>query len=123
MKKIIRLTETQLTELISRVIKEQSQPESYYRSEAERLLRQGPQPTEPGAKYCFTKDDLIKDIKIEGADYIKLYKIKKGDSLSKLKSMTDQHYALIKNNYRCKLNEKDGVKTNDIVALSLRPSH
>jgi len=47
-------------------VNEQSQPESFYVKKAEEILRKGPKPTESGAKYCFTKEDLVRDIKNEG---------------------------------------------------------
>ena len=122
MKKVIRLTESELTKLIRKVVNEQSQPESFYVKKAEEILRKGPKPTESGAKYCFTKEDLVKDIKNEGVQNIMLYKIKPGDSLSKLEDMTMQEYHLHKFNHLCKLKEKNGVRAYDVVLLSMAPS-
>ncbi len=122
MKKVIRLTESELTKLIRKVVNEQSQPESFYVKKAEEILRKGPKPTESGAKYCFTKEDLVRDIKNEGVQNIMLYKIKPGDSLSKLENMTMQQYHLHKFNHLCKLKEKNGVRAYDVVLLSMAPS-
>jgi len=51
-----------------------------------------------------------------------LYKIKPGDSLSKLEDMTMQEYHLHKFNHLCKLKEKNGVRAYDVVLLSMAPS-
>ena len=122
MKKVIRLTESELTKLIQKVVKEQNRPESFYINEADKLLKKGPKPTEPGAKYCFTKQTLIQDIKNEGAHNILLYKIKPGDSLSKLSQITMQVEHMHKSNNLCNLKDKSGVRINDVVALSMLPS-
>lgn len=122
MKKVIRLTESELTSLIRKVVNEQSQPESFYVKKAEEILRKGPKPTEAGAKYCFTKDDLVKDIKNEGVQNIMLYKIKPGDSLSKLEDMTMQANHMYKFNHLCNLRAKNGLRANDVVLMSMLPS-
>jgi hypothetical protein len=122
MKKVIRLTESELTNLIRKVVSEQTQPESFYVKKAEEILRKGPKPTEAGAKYCFTKDDLVKDIKNEGVQNIMLYKIKPGDSLSKLEDMTMQANHMYKFNHLCNLRAKNGLRTNDVVLMSMLPS-
>ena len=122
MKKVIRLTESELTSLIRKVVNEQSQPESFYVKKAEEILRKGPKPTEAGAKYCFTKDDLVKDIKNEGVQNIMLYKIKPGDSLSKLEDMTMQANHMYKFNHLCNLKAKNGLRANDVVLMSMLPS-
>lgn len=121
-KKVIRLTENDLTNIVKRVINEQSKSTAEYTQMADELLRKGPKPTESGAKYCFTKNDLINDIKNEGTDNIRLYKIKTGDSISKLKSMTMQQDHMIKVNRLCNLNDKNGVKVNDVIIVSMLPS-
>ena len=89
-KKIIKLTESDLKRIVEKVLREQSLPNEEYVKMANDMLRKGPKPSESGAKYCFTKDDLVRDIKMEGVDYIRLYKIKSGDSLGKLQNMTMQ---------------------------------
>ncbi len=122
MKKVIRLTESELTNLIRKVVSEQTQPESFYVKKAEEILKKGPKPTEAGAKYCFTKDDLVKDIKNEGVQNIMLYKIKPGDSLSKLEDMTMQANHMYKFNHLCNLKAKNGLRANDVVLMSMLPS-
>jgi|LakMenE18May11ns_1017448.scaffolds.fasta_scaffold9868352_2 hypothetical protein len=122
MKKVIRLTESELTNLIRKVVSEQTQPESFYVKKAEEILKKGPKPTEAGAKYCFTKEDLVKDIKNEGVQNIMLYKIKPGDSLSKLEDMTMQANHMYKFNHLCNLKAKNGLRANDVVLMSMLPS-
>ncbi len=122
MKKVIRLTESELTNLIRKVVSEQTQPESFYVKKAEEILKKGPKPTEAGAKYCFTKEDLVKDIKNEGVQNIMLYKIKPGDSLSKLEDMTMQANHMYKFNHLCNLRAKNGLRANDVVLMSMLPS-
>ena len=58
MKKVIKLKESDLIKIVQRVLSEQSQPEEYYIGRATAILSKGPKPTEPGAKYCFTKNNI-----------------------------------------------------------------
>jgi kynurenine formamidase len=118
--KIIRLTESDLARIVKRVLNEQ--PEKDHVKMASDMLSRGPKPTEPGAKYCFSKDNLTKNIKGIGVDYIKLYKIKTGDSLGKLQNMTMQDGALHSMNPLCDLKNKNGVRANDVIVLNLRES-
>ena len=122
MKKIIKLTESDLMRLVKRVIKEQSQSEEYYVQVATKMLSQGPKPTEPGAKYCFTKKHLVNDIKGEGEDNIVIHKIKSGETLSKILEITMQDEALFKMNPMCNLKDKNGFKINDVIMYSLMPN-
>lgn len=117
--KIIRLTESDLKRIVQRVIAEQPVD---HKQMAEDLLKKGPKPTEPGAKYCFSKQTLINDIKNEGAHNTKLYKIKAGDSISKLEELTMQEAHMYKSNNLCNLKNKNGLKANDVIVISLLPS-
>lgn len=121
-KKIIKLTESDLKRIVEKVLSEQTLPNEEYVKMANDMLRKGPKPSESGAKYCFTKDDLVRDIKMEGVDYIRLYKIKSGDSLGKLQNMTMQENYMFKMNHLCNLKDKNGLRVNDVIALSLRQS-
>ena len=118
--KIIKLTESDLARIVKRVLNEQ--PEKDHNKMASDMLSKGPKPTESGAKYCFTKDNLAKNIKGTGVNYIKLYKIKSGDSLGKLQNMTMQDDALHSMNPLCNLKNKNGVRANDVIIISLRES-
>ena len=120
MKKIIRLTESELTGMISEIIREQKsqfKPDSYYLNVANKMMKNNPKPDQ-GGKYCFTPKGLSNEIKIQGEDYIKFYKIKKNETLSHLQSMTDQDSALIKMNPVCNL--KASIKAGDVVIISMR---
>lgn len=121
MKKVIKLNESDLMRIVKRVLSEQSQPEEYYIGRATAILAKGPKPTEQGAKYCFTKKHLVKDIKEEGERNIHLYKIKNGDTLGKVLNMTMQDDALFLMNPLCNLKDKNGFKINDVIMFSLLP--
>ena len=121
-RKVIKLTESDLKRIVEKVLKEQSLPNEEYVKMANDMLRKSPKPSESGAKYCFTKNDLVNDIKMTGADYIRLYKIKSGDSLGKLQNMTMQTDHMFKINKLCNLKDKNGLRVNDVIALSLRES-
>ena len=117
MKKIVRLTENDLVRIVKRVISEQPKGPELDRIVTS-MLNKGPKPTEPGAKYCFTKEDLKRDIEIEGSHNIRIYKIKKGDTPDKIKGMTDQVSALSKMNPRCDMNKP---RFNDVILVSKLP--
>jgi hypothetical protein len=51
-----------------------------------------------------------------------LYKIKPGDSLSKLEDMTMQANHMYKFNHLCNLKAKNGLRANDVVLMSMLPS-
>ena len=121
-KKVIKLTESDLTRIVKRVIEEQTKPNVDHAKMAEDLLKKGPKPTEPGAKYCFTKQTLINDIKNEGVQNTMLYKIKPGDSIGKLEEITMQERHMYKSNNLCNLKDKNGLRANDVVVMSMLPS-
>ena len=108
--------------MIGKIVNEQKtqfQPDSYYLNVANKMMKNNPKPDQ-GGKYCFTPKGLSNEIKNQGEDYIKFYKIKKNDTLSNLQSMTDQDSALIKMNPVCNL--KSAVKVGDVVIMSMRES-
>ena len=118
-KRVVKLTEQDLMNIVKRVIGQKSDSNPDYTQMADEILRKGPKPTETGAKYCFTKNDLINDIKSEGTHNIKLYKIKSGDSVDKLNNMTMQRDHMYKINHLCNLKDKNGIKVNDVVVISM----
>jgi hypothetical protein len=123
-KKIIRLTETDLTKIVKKVISEQTTLIDYNGKMADELLRKGPKPTESGAKYCFSRNDLIKELKMS-EEYLGLYKIKPDDSIDKLlrKTMLTQPAENIyRMNHLCNLKDKNGFKANDVIMLDYRPT-
>jgi hypothetical protein len=117
MKKIVRLTENDLVRIVKRIISEQPKGNELDKVVTS-MLSKGPKPTEPGAKYCFTKEDLKKDIELEGSHNIRIYKIKKGDTPDTIKRMTDQVSGLSKMNPRCDMNKP---KLNDVILVSKLP--
>lgn len=124
-KRVIKLTESQLNEIIKRVISEQKYPSAeqskFHRQEAERLMN-GTKPAE-GGKYCFTKEGLIKTIENGGSKNLKLYRIKSGDTLSKYQNMTDQDRFIISVNNLCKLENPKEFRAGDVIAVDFTPSH
>lgn len=124
-KRVIKLTESQLNEIIKRVISEQKYPSAeqskFHRQEAERLLS-GTKPAE-GGKYCFTKEKLIKTIENGGAEHLKLYRIKSGETLGKYQNMTDQKNFIISVNNLCDLKNPKGFRAGDVIAVDFKPSH
>ena len=121
MKKIIKLTESDLARIVRRVINEQMSYDDAL-VKAKEMINKGPKPTEPGSKYCFTKEFLAKDILQEGPHNIGMYKIKSGDSKSTIiqKTRTDQDLAAM--NPRCKWGPND-IKANDVILYSKIPSN
>jgi hypothetical protein len=123
-KKIIRLTEQDLMNIVKRVIGQKSDSTTDYNKMADELLRKGPKPTESGAKYCFSRNDLIKELKMS-EEYLGLYKIKPDDSIDKLlrKTMLTQPAENIyRMNHLCNLKDKNGFKANDVIMLDYRPT-
>jgi hypothetical protein len=119
-KKIVRLTEQDLMNIVKRVIGQKSDSTTDYNKMVDELLRKGPKPTESGAKYCFSRNDLVNQLKNIDIDDFELYKIKPGDGLSKLNSLTQQTDLMYKLNRLCNLKDKNGLKVNDVVILSNR---
>jgi hypothetical protein len=129
MKKVIRLTESQLEEIIKRVISEQENEEvtKFHKNNADRLMN-GVKPAENG-KYCFTKESLAQDIANTGIknvydkDIKQLFRIKPGQTLSHYQSMTDQKDAIITMNHLCKLKDPKGFRAGDVIVVDFLPSH
>jgi hypothetical protein len=117
MKKIIRLTESDLVRIVKQVISEQPSSQELERI-ATNMLYKGPKPNEDGAKYCFTKDGLKKEIKKVGPHNLKIHKIEEGDTPNSIKGMTDQVESLKYMNPDCDINKP---RLNDVILVSLLP--
>ena len=114
MKKIVKLTENDLARIVKRVINEQAKGVELDKIATD-LLNKGPKPTEAGAKYCFTKETLKKDILLGGPQNILIYKIKNGDTPNILKTKTFQIDSLSRMNPKCDINKP---KVNDVILIS-----
>ena len=92
-------------------------------SQAKSMAMNKKSSTKPGqgGKYCFSDSDLINGIKNTGNKYVKLYKIKQGDTLSHIYEMTDQTDALKTMNPQCDLKSKNGFRVGDVIMVSLLP--
>jgi hypothetical protein len=120
MKKIVKLTESDLRRIVNRVLMLEISDEDA-KLEAEKMLKNGPKPSESGAVYCFTKDLLVREIKNVGPKNLFLYKIKKGNAYSGIEAMTDQVEALKTMNPRCDL--KKNLRANDVILISSMPGY
>lgn len=129
MKKVIRLTESQLENIIRKVIAEQENMKvnQFHINSARRLMKDV-KPAKNG-KYCFTEKSLAQDIAntgikmIEGGpDIKKLFLIEPGKTLSHYKNMTDQKDSIISMNKLCKLNDPKGFRAGDVIVVDFRPS-
>lgn len=130
MKKVIRLTESQLENIIRKVIAEQENMKvNQFHINTARDLMKDVKPAKYG-KYCFTEKSLAQDIAntgikmMEGGpDIKKLYLIKSGETLSDYKNMTDQKDSIISMNKLCELTDPKEFKAGDVIVVDFRPSH
>lgn len=123
MKKIIRLTENDLTKIIKRVISEQkSWWEQKPISEQMKTIK-----PEVGGKYCFSetkRKELQLPIKQGGMNdysYV-VYKVKKGDTVEGIGNMGNSRYNLEVSNDLCPEIKKGKIRAGDVVIYSLYPS-
>ena len=128
MKKVIRLTESQLENIIRKVIAEQEDMEvtQFHINSARRLMKDV-KPAQNG-KYCFTEKSLAQDIAntgiktIDGHDIKQLFLIKPGQTLSHYQEKTEQDEAIISMNNLCELNKPEGFRAGDVIVVDFRPS-
>jgi hypothetical protein len=133
MKKVIRLTESQLEEIVRRVIAEQEDEQEdyappggwneeqlqYHEKEAKRIFKSSDKPN-MGGYYCFLKKEeqkeeqkensvmkeLKRSIRISGSEGKSLYKIKRGDTPDGIKKMVSSNYNIERvNSKSCNMNE------------------
>lgn len=113
MTKIIRLTESDLTRIVNRVIEEQMNMQQDIDVQMRKIK------PEMGGKYCFGSPQKMK------AAYgynVQLHKVKNGDTLSgiaaKHPGVTDVE-DLIRINKGCMLSK--GLKSGDVIAIVIAP--
>lgn len=122
MKKVIRLTENDLTNLVKRVIAEQLEAYSQ-KSISEQMKTIKP---DVGGKYCFsdTKRKKIESPMDQGGyndhSYV-VHKIKKGDTVEGFLGIGNSKYNLVWTNDLCPEIKTGKIKVGDVIAYSLRP--
>jgi len=123
-KKIIRLTESDLTNIVKRVIAEQD----YWWSQKSISEQMKTVKPDVGGKYCFS-DTIRKQIEspikqggLNDHSYV-VYKVKKGDTVDGIADRGNSRYNLESSNDLCPGIKKDMIKAGDVVIYSLRPSH
>ena len=128
MKKVIRLTESQLENIIRKVIAEQEDYERDWTPEQKKAHMEGAMKLyntvkpEMGGKYCFSskqdKNSVIEalktNIKNSGVEGKKLYKIKDGDNPTTIKNKSESYNIVGVNSKSCNL-EKNPRKGDVII--------
>lgn len=106
MKKVIRLTETDLVNIIKKTI-----------VESKRLLNIPRPKPDPGCKECFSEQDII-----NANDNSIFYKIKSGDTLEGIKKTKGANsiQSLIHFNKKCDLGKN--IKAGDVIIIDRSPS-
>jgi len=114
MAKIIRLTESDLTKIINRVIEEQMNMQQDIHVQMKKIK------PDMGGKYCFGSPQRLKS---EVGNNVKLYKVKSGDTLSEIASnypgVSDVD-EIIATNKSCQLSK--GLRGGDVIAIVILPS-
>ena len=113
MTKIIRLTESDLTKIVRRVIEEQMNTQTPIDTQ---MMKVKP---EMGGKYCFGDP---KRLKATYGNNVKLHKVKSGDTLSGIASKHPGVTSvddLISINKSCALDK--GLKSGDVIAIVIMP--
>lgn len=114
MAKIIRLTESDLTNIVRRVIEEQMNTQTPVDVQMTKIK------PEMGGKYCFGDPRRLKSTY---GNNIKLHKVKSGDTLSGIAAKypgvasVDE---IIATNRSCQLSK--GLKGGDVIAIVMLPS-
>jgi hypothetical protein len=114
MAKIIRLTESDLTKIVKRVIEEQMNTQTPIDTQ---MMKVKP---EMGGKYCFGDP---KRLKATYGNNVKLHKVKTGDTLSGISSKYPAVASvdeLVATNRSCQLSK--GLKAGDVIAIVMLPS-
>ena len=114
MAKIIKLTESDLTKIVRRVIEEQMNMQTPIDVQMTKIK------PEMGGKYCFGNP---KRLKATYGNNVKLHKVKTGDTLSGIASKypnLNNVDDLIATNKSCQLSK--GLRAGDVIAIVLLPS-
>lgn len=114
MSKIIRLTESDLTNIVRRVIEEQMNMQTPIDVQMTKIK------PEMGGKYCFGNPQRMKS---NYGNNVKLYKVKSGDTLSDISSKypgVGEIDEIIATNKACQLSK--GLRAGDVIAIVLLPS-
>ena len=114
MAKIIRLTESDLTNIVRRVIEEQMDNQTSIDVQMAKIK------PEMGGKYCFGDP---KRVKATYGNNIKLHKVKSGDTLSGISAKypaVGSVDEIIATNRSCQLSK--GLKSGDVIAIVMLPS-
>lgn len=114
MAKIIRLTESDLTNIVRRVIEEQMNMQTPIDIQMTKIK------PEMGGKYCFGNPQRMKS---NYGNNVKLYKIKSGDTLSGIASKypgVSDVDEIIATNKSCQLSK--GLRGGDVIAIVIAPS-
>jgi nucleoid-associated protein YgaU len=114
MAKIIRLTESDLTNIVRRVIEEQMNTQQDIDVQMKKIK------PEMGGKYCFGDPRRMKSTY---GNNVKLHKVKSGDTLSEISAKypgVGSVDELIATNRSCQLSK--GLKTGDVIAIVMLPS-
>ena len=120
MKKLIKLTESDLRKIVERVISEQSF--SYEHPPIEQQMQKIK--PDAGGKYCFSTQMAQRLRKESGLSHL-IYKVKKGDVLSKLTQANggpaNSIYSIEYGNDLCPEIKKGIIKAGDVIVMSTFP--
>ena len=111
MKKIIRLTESDLTRIVKRVIEEQATSTT-----VDNLKKK----FGTDSKFCFTDQDLKREMGLQGLGHINFYKVKSGDTYGGLLQKTEQKDSLKTMNPKCDL--RNNLQAGTVIMMSNLPS-
>ncbi len=114
MNKVIKLTESDLQNIVNRVVQEQMNTLEPIDSQLKKI-----KPAK-GGKYCFGKNKLQELKRNIGDRNLKLHLIKPGDTLSELENSAVDARNIILDNKFCDLGKV--LKAGDVIIYSVLPS-
>jgi LysM repeat protein len=120
MKKVIKLTESDLRKIVERVISEQSLP--WEQAPIEQQMKKVR--PDAGGKYCFSPQMAQRLRKESGLSHL-IYKVKQGDVLSKLVQANggpaNSIYSIEYGNDLCPEIKKGIIKAGNVIVMSTHP--